>query len=587
MQMCLEQCDAKRKSPVNGIRRSQLQYNNEMAALSTKGHKETRSWSESRIEAMVVAGNKNTGLKSESLGVLASNAFCSRCKPGERQLMDFLDGKRSFTQQPSLELRNSFTVDHLKNAGNSMNSIGTCSLDIGFTGCERKNHNYCSISEQSLGNSTKLESSELGNASLNVNGHRLPSYVGISCAISGYSNYSRFCASTRTSHTSHGHSPTLRSFIIEDSVKRPQNILETTESHKSIASKGLKSISNHSLSAGKCEVVNNDQEKSLVQQKIESLYGKSFASGWRHSRFKHRTSKDDGETSHRSPSCPPEMVHAKVESYKGTSSIFCDRFLCTLSLFLHEFNQQNIFNTSSGAYPQLQSSGCDAKSGEKQEVNNRSKDCTSVVEDSCPIQNISSSKDGNWFLFELNKTCDDIKQMVNEINDFIDRESSQMSEEILGRLLSFVGKANLLLNQKLSQFRDLTMKNINQTQSDEHLTTNEDLEGFWEMVLIQIYEIQSIFKDIMQLKENNWEIKQEAKNVTQPKSRSPRKNCSPKVAKKKSDISTARDEARRNRLKEAKKLQASKMAAHEDVAIFISSSDIKNSEVCSATEKSE
>lgn len=35
-------------------------------------------------------------------------------------------------------------------------------------------------------------------------------------------------------------------------------------------------------------------------------------------------------------------------------------------------------------------------------------------------------------------------------------------------------------------------------------TTSEDLQGFWDMVMLQVDQIDNLFKDIKDLKENNW-----------------------------------------------------------------------------------
>ncbi|RWS29061.1 LIM and SH3 domain protein Lasp-like isoform X4 [Leptotrombidium deliense] len=172
---------------------------------------------------------------------------------------------------------------------------------------------YKEYSKMSLEKSTKFGSSDLTNPS--INGHRLPSYVGISCVISGYSNYSKFCASTRPTYTRGYSSPTIR----VDS----KECAEVNSSRDKSSFEEKKVISNNSVSEKECVEVSNGEvkEKSLVQQKIESLYGKSFASGWRHSRLKQKNSKHNGESAqHRSPSCPPGMLQTRLDT-KGRRNI--------------------------------------------------------------------------------------------------------------------------------------------------------------------------------------------------------------------------------------------------------------------------
>ena len=38
-----------------------------------------------------------------------------------------------------------------------------------------------------------------------------------------------------------------------------------------------------------------------------------------------------------------------------------------------------------------------------------------------------------------------------------------------------------------------------------HKTTPEDLEGFWDMVYIQVSDIDNKFSQLAQLEDNNWE----------------------------------------------------------------------------------
>ena len=47
--------------------------------------------------------------------------------------------------------------------------------------------------------------------------------------------------------------------------------------------------------------------------------------------------------------------------------------------------------------------------------------------------------------------------------------------------------------------------------SSLHKTTPEDLEGFWDMVYIQVSDIENKFSQLVQLEDSNWEQKQEEK----------------------------------------------------------------------------
>jgi hypothetical protein len=207
------------------------------------------------------------------------------------------------------------------------------------------------------------------------------------------------------------------------------------------------------------------------------------------------------------------------------------------------------------------------------------------------------------FLSELNLTCDGIKQRIHHIEEGLESET-QMTEEVAGNVRSAIGKANLLLSQKLSQFRELCVKNINGTRDDGFETKIEDLEGFWEMVSIQVQDIHQTFDEMDQLKANHWVTVPEAtsssscsssSNLTkpQPKMKSPRKSLTPKGSPAKGGASTdtesaaARDAARKSRLREAKRKHAARLKAAEEqeVTIFMSQGkEVRGSEAGTDTE---
>ncbi|KAB7506943.1 Disks large-associated protein 4 [Armadillidium nasatum] len=146
-----------------------------------------------------------------------------------------------------------------------------------------------------------------------------------------------------------------------------------------------------------------------------------------------------------------------------------------------------------------------------------------------------------------------------------------MSEEVKGKLLAASGKAKLLINQKLEQFKGLCFKNINTSPSDEFATTNEDLAGFWDMVKIQVENVKDLFKEIDQLRLNNWkEVKNQVPNstnkipakkvITTKKLKSTKTDATKKAIK--SDKQESSSDERRKQMREAlnaKRKQAMKM----------------------------
>ena len=78
----------------------------------------------------------------------------------------------------------------------------------------------------------------------------------------------------------------------------------------------------------------------------------------------------------------------------------------------------------------------------------------------CAQNKSSIVKDGKWFLNELNKTTEEIKTRIDLTEQMLEKETDSMNEEMLGKLRAAIGKANLLINKKFKQFRELCLKNI-------------------------------------------------------------------------------------------------------------------------------
>lgn len=68
-----------------------------------------------------------------------------------------------------------------------------------------------------------------------------------------------------------------------------------------------------------------------------------------------------------------------------------------------------------------------------------------------------------------------------------------------------VGLSKLLINEKLKQFRELI--NSYNPSPDKNCITIDDLRGFWDLVNIQIDDLNKKFNELDILKSNKWENK--------------------------------------------------------------------------------
>lgn len=52
----------------------------------------------------------------------------------------------------------------------------------------------------------------------------------------------------------------------------------------------------------------------------------------------------------------------------------------------------------------------------------------------------------------------------------------------------------------------LCHNNLTQSPDEKFPTTCEDLQGFWDMVMLQVNHIDELFKEIEAIKKNNWTV---------------------------------------------------------------------------------
>lgn len=204
----------------------------------------------------------------------------------------------------------------------------------------------------------------------------------------------------------------------------------------------------------------------------------------------------------------------------------------------------------------------DQESPERTSIVNGVSDSIKVIETS---DETTEGKDGHYFLKVVGGVVSNIESQVAEIESELKLRESEMSEEVRGKVLAAIGKARLLVSQKIQQFQGLCHKNIAGTIGEEFPTTCEDLAGFWDMVSIQVEDIKNSLKEILLLRANGWkEVSQDTtdgvdKNVTtgharrKPAPRPSRPARSTKASIEKTEEGKTRDEARKKMLEERRK----------------------------------
>ncbi|XP_037038257.1 uncharacterized protein LOC119075791 [Bradysia coprophila] len=165
-------------------------------------------------------------------------------------------------------------------------------------------------------------------------------------------------------------------------------------------------------------------------------------------------------------------------------------------------------------------------------------------------------KGGHYFLNVLKDERDRLISLAVTAEGYmavLSERDEPPNEEIFGHLRSAAGKARLLATQKMQQFEGLCHNNLNQIPGEKFPTTAEDLQGFWDMLLLQVDHVNSIFAEIEELKKNNWQ-----KPVTETQRIPPQGSKLPKRPATKSSTGAASSTAKStNGTTAAKKTAAS------------------------------
>jgi len=182
--------------------------------------------------------------------------------------------------------------------------------------------------------------------------------------------------------------------------------------------------------------------------------------------------------------------------------------------------------------------------------------------------------DGNYYIKLLNENTILLNELCDQFKKYIDPTDNEFvsNEDSLGEIQTAIGKAQLLINQKFKQFRGLCVKNIKDKSNEaelaegEFVTLDGDLAGFWDMVCLQIEDIQRLFKKLDEMKSNNWEFVKKVKPIAKKT-----ENKKPILVNQKKPIVTKKNtDAARQRLIEAKKKAAALRLKNQnnDIEIF-------------------
>ncbi|XP_025788789.1 disks large-associated protein 2 [Puma concolor] len=132
----------------------------------------------------------------------------------------------------------------------------------------------------------------------------------------------------------------------------------------------------------------------------------------------------------------------------------------------------------------------------------------------------------------------------------------EKSKEILGKIRSAVGSAQLLMSQKFQQFYWLCQQNMDPSAMPR--PTSQDLAGYWDMLQLSVEDVSMKFDELHQLKLKDWKIiespeRKEERKVPPPIPKKPPRGKFPVTREKSLDLPDRQRQEARRRLMAAKR----------------------------------
>ncbi|KAH9518097.1 aggresome assembly [Dermatophagoides farinae] len=201
---------------------------------------------------------------------------------------------------------------------------------------------------------------------------------------------------------------------------------------------------------------------------LESLYGESFADDWNKSRVKKGQSIEKSIHPNTTETSPTNQIKTTLASSKL-------------------FQKINSVDNS--------------ESSEDNKSNNNSFDKDWWLREHQPHSH--KNHDGQAFMEKIQEQKARIQNKIQQGEKWL-ANTKDIPEECIGKIRSAIGKANLLLDKKFQQFQKLCEDSINQADGEQFKIQSDDLQGFWDMVMIQVHDVNQSFDELIQFKQNHW-----------------------------------------------------------------------------------
>ncbi|XP_043948713.2 uncharacterized protein LOC108030717 isoform X5 [Drosophila biarmipes] len=413
-------------------------------------------------------------------------------------------------------------------------------------------------SDESTRESSSYANTTVGNSQA---ADKKPSYLSLACCVNGYSNLTTYDSKVRQNinnsrevspirpstsslhYCQHSHTlvaPMLHSMPFPT---KKGNFVESNNTNDFNGVNGMESA-------------HSNENGSFIKQRVERLYGpgalaQGFYSPKKHIslsshgavrseiRQREMESPQDSELAGKVKQLSPSKDYGEFRKklrhncLQNATARMADHFLSDssgnieLPVFKHlsvEFRAQlpavspKRGCARSGIVPAVQGSELRPDFGPIDEVDHKPAQLVALT----PEEYVSAEKklseavkDGNYFLHILKDEQMRLLALAALAEKYADALSTNpdITEDTFGLLRSASGKARLLVTQKMKQFEGLCHNNLNRSLEDKFPTTVDDLQGFWDLVYLQVEHLDSVFADIEILKANKWKRVPESANI--------------------------------------------------------------------------
>eukprot|EP00123_Amoebidium_parasiticum_P017629 comp23922_c0_seq1/m.42217 comp23922_c0_seq1/g.42217 ORF comp23922_c0_seq1/g.42217 comp23922_c0_seq1/m.42217 type:complete len:989 (-) comp23922_c0_seq1:23-2989(-) len=114
-------------------------------------------------------------------------------------------------------------------------------------------------------------------------------------------------------------------------------------------------------------------------------------------------------------------------------------------------------------------------------------------------------KDGEYWRGVMLKAKAELEGMCAKWKGMLDSPDSPIPESVSGTVMAVCGQSHLLVDKRFAQYSELC--DISKDENAELSARSSDLEGFWDVIDIQVEDVRNKFGKLEELMANGWKEK--------------------------------------------------------------------------------